>query len=73
MAITGSTSQRRQNDPYIGAILENFDRETINYGPIIKKRENGRTVGKIRSVVFGEMGDTGIDTVYIERYYPDVD
>jgi IS1 family transposase len=56
------------NDQYIGAILKNFDRETINYGQIIKKREKGRVVGKIRSVVFGEMDDADIDTVYIERY-----
>jgi IS1 family transposase len=56
------------NDQYIGAILKNFDRDTINYGQIIKKRENGMVIGKIRSVIFGKMDDADIDTVYIERY-----
>nr|QNO42897.1 hypothetical protein NICIAEDM_00004 [Methanosarcinales archaeon ANME-2c ERB4]QNO43427.1 hypothetical protein MJEPJOLK_00001 [Methanosarcinales archaeon ANME-2c ERB4]QNO44030.1 hypothetical protein JGGIPCKB_00003 [Methanosarcinales archaeon ANME-2c ERB4]QNO50448.1 hypothetical protein BPCBKEJI_00026 [Methanosarcinales archaeon ANME-2c ERB4] len=55
------------NDQYISAILKSFDRKTIDYGQIIKKRENGRVVGKIRSVVFGEMDAVDIDTVYIER------
>jgi hypothetical protein len=55
-------------DQYIGAILKNFDRDTINYGQIIKKRENGMVIGKIRSVIFGKMDGADIDTVYIERY-----
>lgn len=56
------------NDQYIGAILKNFDRDTINYGQIIKERENGKVVGKIRRVIFGEMDNAEIDTTYIERY-----
>ena len=56
------------NDQYIYAILKNFDRETINYGQIIKERENGRVVGKIRKIIFGEMDDADIDTIHIERY-----
>ncbi|MDI6886243.1 MAG: hypothetical protein QMD22_07895 [archaeon] len=28
------------------ALLENFDESTINYGQLVKERENGRVVGK---------------------------
>ena len=56
------------NDQYINAILANFEAETINYGQLIKEREKGRVVGKIRMVIFGDVDDAGIDTVYVERY-----
>ena len=56
------------NDQYINAILANFEAETINYGQLIKEREKGRVVGKIRMVIFGEVDDADIDTVYVERY-----
>jgi len=53
------------NDQYITAILANFE---INYGQLIKERERGRVVGKTRMIIFGEVDDAGIDTVYVERY-----
>jgi len=56
------------NDQYINAILANFEAETINYGQLIKERERGRVVGKTRMVLFGEIDDADIDTVYVERY-----
>ncbi len=56
------------NDQYITAILANFEAETINYGQLIKEREKGRVVSKTRMVIFGEVDDAGIDTVYVERY-----
>ena len=56
------------NDQYVTAILANFEAETINYGQLIKERESGRVVGKIRMVIFGDVADAGIDTVYVERY-----
>lgn len=56
------------NDQYINAILDNFEAETINYGQLIKEREKGRVVSKTRMVIFGEVDDAGIDTIYVERY-----
>ena len=56
------------NDQYVKAILDNFEAETINYGQLIKEREKGRVVGKTRMVIFGEVDEAGIDTVYVERY-----
>ncbi|MEA2075414.1 MAG: IS1 family transposase, partial [Euryarchaeota archaeon] len=56
------------NDQYAKAILDNFEAETVNYGQLIKEREKGRVVGKTRMVIFGEVDEAGIDTVYVERY-----
>jgi len=56
------------NDQYINAILDNFEAETINYGQLIKEREKGRVVSKTRMVIFGEVDEAGIDTVYVEIY-----
>ncbi len=57
------------NDQYTSAILENFDAEMINYGQLVnvKERERGRVVGKTRTIIFGEVGDESIDTIYVER------
>jgi len=54
------------NDQYTKAIIKNFDVETINYGQLIKEREEGRVVGKTRTIIFGDVD--GIDTSYVERY-----
>ncbi len=56
------------NDQYTKAILKNFDVETVNYGQLVKEREKGRVIGKTRTIIFGEVGDECIDTVYVERY-----
>lgn len=63
-----ATFESDGNDQYINALLENFDKDTINYGQIIKERAKGRVVGKTRTIIFGEMYVDDIDTVYIERY-----
>lgn len=55
------------NEQYTNALSEYFDEKTINYGQVIKIRENGKVVGKLRIIVLGEV-DGLIDTVYIERY-----
>ncbi len=49
-------------------MLANFEAETINYGQLIKEREKGGVVSKTRMVIFGDVDDAGIDTVYVERY-----
>jgi hypothetical protein len=56
------------NDQYITAIPANFEAETINYGQLIKERERDRVVSKTRMVIFGDVDDAGIDTVYVGRY-----
>ncbi len=56
------------NDQYTKAILKNFDVETVNYGQLVKERERGRVVGKTRTIIFGDVDDECIDTVYVERY-----
>jgi IS1 family transposase len=56
------------NDQYTTALLKNFDADTINYGQLVKERENGRVVGKTRTVIFGNLEDKDIETVYVERY-----
>lgn len=55
------------NDQYTKALTEVFDPTTINYGQLIKIREKGRIVCKIRIVILGDIDDF-TDTVYIERY-----
>jgi IS1 family transposase len=56
------------NDQYTKALLENFDNKSINYGQLVKERENGRVVGKTRKIIFGSVCPEDIDTVHIERY-----
>jgi IS1 family transposase len=56
------------NDQYTNALLNCFDTNTINYGQLIKERENGRVIGKTKKVIFGSLYPEDIDTVHIERY-----
>ena len=56
------------NDQYTTALLGNFDLDTINYGQLVKERENGRVVGKTRTIIFGDIEAGDIETVYVERY-----
>ena len=58
------------NDQYTTSLLGNFDPNTINYGQLVKERESGRVVGKTRTVIFGDLEDGDIETVYVERYNP---
>lgn len=55
------------NHQYTHALLKTFDKETINYGQLIKVRDKGRIVAKIRTIILGKIKDF-IDTVYVERY-----
>jgi IS1 family transposase len=56
------------NDQYTNALLKCFDTNTINYGQLIKERENGRVIGKTKRIIFGSLYPEDIDTVHIERY-----
>jgi len=56
------------NDQYTTALLENLDVDTINYGQLIKMRENGRVVSKTKKIIFGVLDEGDIETVVVERY-----
>lgn len=56
------------NDQYTTALLENLDVDTINYGQLIKMRENGRVVSKTKKIIFGALDEEEIETVVVERY-----
>jgi hypothetical protein len=56
------------NDQYANALIKSFDNNTINYGQLIKERENGRVIGKTRKIIFGSLYPEDIDTVHVERY-----
>ena len=56
------------NDQYTTALLENLDEDTINYGQLIKTRENGRVVSKTKRIIFGVLDEDDIETVVVERY-----
>jgi IS1 family transposase len=56
------------NDQYTNALIKCFDTTAINYGQLIKERENGRVIGKTKKIIFGSLYPKDIDTVYIERY-----
>ena len=55
------------NEEYTNAISKYYLTETVNYGQLIKIRdESGHVIRKEKRVVFGEVD--WIETVYVERY-----
>ena len=54
------------NPQYTNSIEKYYLTETINYGQLVKIRENGRLVKKLKKVIFGKLD--WIETVYIERH-----
>jgi IS1 family transposase len=43
------------NDQYTIVLIKCFDTNAINYGRLIKKRENGRVIGKTKKNIFGSL------------------
>jgi len=56
------------NDQYPKALMKHYDKDTINYGQIIKEKEKGKVVKKTRKIIIGKMNIKDIETVNIERY-----
>ncbi len=56
------------NDDYTTVLGELFNTTYVNYGQLIKVREHGRVVDKIRKVVYGNPLVDDIETVYVENY-----
>ena len=56
------------NDDYTTVLAELFPANCMNYGQLIKIRERGRVVDKIRRVVYGNSALEDIETTYIENH-----
>ena len=56
------------NDDYKFVLQEFFKKDCIDYGQLIKIRENGRVVDKIRRVIFGDPKITDIETTDVENF-----
>ena len=56
------------NDDYTITFPEYIRKDCLNYGQLIKIREKGRVVDKIRKVVFGKLSFDEIETTNVENY-----
>ncbi|MBI5881108.1 IS1 family transposase [archaeon] len=56
------------NDDYTFVLPEFFRTDTINYGQLIKIRESGRVVDKVRRVVYGNPKRNDIETTDVENF-----
>ncbi len=56
------------NDDYTTTLSEVFEQDTVEYGQLIKIREHGKVVDKIRRVVYGEPEVEDIETTDVENF-----
>jgi len=56
------------NDDYTYVIDELFDTECVRYGQVIKIREKGRVVGKVKRGIYGKPRHNKIETTNVENY-----
>ena len=56
------------NDDYTVVLEELFPTNSMTYGQLIKIREKGRVVDKIRRIVYGIPAIEDIETTYVENY-----
>jgi hypothetical protein len=56
------------NDDYVAALPDYYWAGYINYGQLIKIRQKGRVVGKIRKIVYGEPMLEDIETTDVENF-----
>lgn len=56
------------NDDYVYVLPEFYRTDTINYGQLIKIRESGRVVDKIRRTVYGTPQLNDIETTNVENF-----
>ncbi len=54
-------------EEYEKCLKEYYSETCINYGQIIKIRENGKLIGKKRRIVFGDPDLDSIDTINVEN------
>jgi hypothetical protein len=56
------------NDDYEYTLPEYYADTCIDYGQVIKIRENGRVVDKIKRIVFGNPEEKNIETTNVENF-----
>ena len=56
------------NDDYTFIMPEFFRKDCINYGQLVKIREKGKLVGKVRGTVFGNPEREDIETTDVENF-----
>jgi len=56
------------NDDYTITLAERYRTNTINYGQLIKIKEGGRVVDKIRRVIYGNPALEDIETTDVENF-----
>ena len=56
------------NYQYNTALLKHFREDTIDYGQLLKFKENGKLVNKVKVKVYGNPSYDDIETICIESY-----
>lgn len=56
------------NDDYTFVMPEFFRKDCMNYGQLIKIRENGKLVGKVKRITFGNPDKEDIETTDVENF-----
>ena len=56
------------NDDYTIVLGERFRLDTINYGQLVKIKEGGRVVDKVRRVIYGNPALDDIETTDVENF-----
>ena len=56
------------NDDYQFVMPEFFEKDCMNYGQLVKIREKGKLVGKVKKIVFGNPKTEDIETTDVENF-----
>jgi len=56
------------NDDYQFVMPEFFEKDSMNYGQLVKIREKGKLVGKVKKIVFGNPKTEDIETTDVENF-----
>lgn len=56
------------NDDYVFTLPEYFRTDSINYSQLVKIREKGKVVGKIKRDIYGHSEPSDIETTDIENF-----
>lgn len=56
------------NDDYAIVLGERFRTDTINYGQLVKIKEGGRVVDKVRRIIYGNPTRDDIETTDVENF-----
>lgn len=55
-------------DQYLNAIEKSFPKGSVNYAQLVKVRQRGRLVGKLKKNRLGRMNKNNIETTVVEKY-----